>query len=440
VTGITTTGVVAGDLLWVQSSSGRQFSIIASVDSGTQVTCDDAFSNTESGRTWAIGGKRATLENASSRLILQSTNGKTDWIVELEETGSPYTIDTSLAIGVAMTLRGNVGAVEIRQTSNTSAIILQAGTSVVPWLRKIKVTNSNPTKTLARGVHKSNSVDGGFNLEDCILGDPVYQLLHGAMAENTGGPLGLRLVRCLITNCTSHGISNASQLTVVLRSSVVNNGGHGITNVSGANSMIISSTVVSGNALDGINLATISACQVDNSIIVNNAGDGIELASMPSMVIYGNIIAGNGGFGIRGGFDTNAFKRIFDFNIFSFPTNSSGSSSVMTGGSNDITLTVDPFIWSKRLTAVSWTSATKRLNKVGGFANVHVDQLVNVTGGTGVTPGMYEIASVDSANQITLVASIAASDTADVTTSPDFNLNNIAGGGADLRAATVVLP
>jgi uncharacterized protein YgiM (DUF1202 family) len=48
VTGITTTGVQAGDLLWVQSSSGRQFSVIASVDSGTQVTCDDTFANTES--------------------------------------------------------------------------------------------------------------------------------------------------------------------------------------------------------------------------------------------------------------------------------------------------------------------------------------------------------------------------------------------------------
>jgi len=60
VTGINTTGVTSGDLLWVQSSSGRQFSIIASVDSGTQVTCDDTFANTEGSRTWAIGGKRST--------------------------------------------------------------------------------------------------------------------------------------------------------------------------------------------------------------------------------------------------------------------------------------------------------------------------------------------------------------------------------------------
>ncbi len=72
VTGITTTGVTAGDLLWVQASSGRQFSIIATVDSSTQVTCDDVFANTESGRTWAIGGKRATFDDASSRRIFNS--------------------------------------------------------------------------------------------------------------------------------------------------------------------------------------------------------------------------------------------------------------------------------------------------------------------------------------------------------------------------------
>ena len=62
VTGIDTTGVSVGDLLWVQSSSDRQFSIIASVDSSTQVTCDDVFANTESLRTWAVGGKRATFD------------------------------------------------------------------------------------------------------------------------------------------------------------------------------------------------------------------------------------------------------------------------------------------------------------------------------------------------------------------------------------------
>lgn len=69
VTGIDTTNVIAGDLLWVQSSSGRQFSIIQSITSSSEVVCDEVFDVTESGRTWAIGGRRATFEDASSRRL-----------------------------------------------------------------------------------------------------------------------------------------------------------------------------------------------------------------------------------------------------------------------------------------------------------------------------------------------------------------------------------
>ena len=74
VTGISTTGVSAGDLLWVLSSTGRQFNLIASVDSSTQVTCDNNFDVTETGRTWACGGKRATLDDSSSRRLLGHLN------------------------------------------------------------------------------------------------------------------------------------------------------------------------------------------------------------------------------------------------------------------------------------------------------------------------------------------------------------------------------
>lgn len=73
VTGIDTTGVLPGHLLWVQASSGRQFSVIQSVVSSTEVLCDNTFGVTETGRTWAIGGKRATLEDASSRNLFGNT-------------------------------------------------------------------------------------------------------------------------------------------------------------------------------------------------------------------------------------------------------------------------------------------------------------------------------------------------------------------------------
>jgi len=74
VTGIDTTGVRAGDLLWVQSSTGRQFNVIQSVLNQTSVACDNNFDVAESGRTWAIGGKRATLDNSDSRRLIGHLN------------------------------------------------------------------------------------------------------------------------------------------------------------------------------------------------------------------------------------------------------------------------------------------------------------------------------------------------------------------------------
>ena len=58
-------GISAGDLLFCDTTSGRKFSIVASVDtlSGT-ITTDDAW-GTESGVTWAVGGKRQQLFNAN---------------------------------------------------------------------------------------------------------------------------------------------------------------------------------------------------------------------------------------------------------------------------------------------------------------------------------------------------------------------------------------
>ena len=94
VTGINTTGVAAGDLLWVQSSTGRQFSIIASVDSSTQVTCDDNFDVTESSRTWAIGGKRATLANAEQLFnTTYNTMSEKEVVLETDQTLSEFSLN-----------------------------------------------------------------------------------------------------------------------------------------------------------------------------------------------------------------------------------------------------------------------------------------------------------------------------------------------------------
>ena len=437
VTGIDTTGVAAGDLLWVESTSGRQFSIIASVDSGTQVTCDDVFANTEASRTWAIGGKRATFDETNSRTIFNgTTGGKSDWIIETETNQS---LTTAIDIGVSgMEVRGASGAIRvINQTANTYCF---GNRSTYQVLSNLKFTNSNGTKTAANGVVSGTGGSPAYFI-DCILGDATNQLLHG-ITHTSGGAAGGNFLRCEIAHCTGDGIRMFANAHYNLKyCNIHSNGDNGLSLPIGTTgpSLAVDSCVFHSNADAGIELRGVTSslsCNVKDSIFYFNGGSGLHCTSTSTgLKVIANVFVSNGVYGINNVQGSSVYA---DYNAFFNDT--AGPRNGVSAGPNDITLTADPFTWSKSLTAVSWTFATKRLNKTGGFAGVHVGQSVNVTGGTGVTPGLYAIASVDSDDQITLVASIAGADTADVTTEPVFNINNHANGGAVLRAATVVLP
>lgn len=159
VTGITTTGVTAGDLLWVQSSSGRQFSIIASVDSSTQVTCDDNFDVTETGRTWAIGGKRATIDNSDSRLLLTTDGSSKGLTVELENTGTDYYVTASIILNV-ITITGDAqNRTVVNSTFNGYLFGASAGTA---YVKNLHLKCSATTKTSTIGIchtHHNGSHD-----------------------------------------------------------------------------------------------------------------------------------------------------------------------------------------------------------------------------------------------------------------------------------------
>ena len=240
VTGINTAGVSSGDLLWVQSSSGRQFSIITTVDSGSQVTCDDNFDNTESGRTWAIGGKRATFDNADSRRLLINDTG--NWTIGTEtdqsltsNIGSPVNAATIAGIGGRRTISctGNFaaftqGAGASRQfrnlkflgsTGNTVAAIYGGWTKVVDcqfgedggsnnFLQGINnssvASNSSVFRSLFFGQGSTSGIalykqgGGGANAPqayDCFIKD----FGTGIGGVYNGG--NANVARCIIANC-----------------------------------------------------------------------------------------------------------------------------------------------------------------------------------------------------------------------------------------------
>ncbi len=166
VTGINTTGVSSGDLLWVQSSSGRQFSIITTVDSGAQVTCDDNFDVTETGRTWAIGGKRATLEN--SQTLWENGKQIPRSILELEtdQATSSYVLSY---VGIGHTIRSSVKGTK-RVISIGGALFVRGGSWRCEDIH-FKSTSGGKLGQADTGVQNS-----AFVLYDCIVGDSTNPL------------------------------------------------------------------------------------------------------------------------------------------------------------------------------------------------------------------------------------------------------------------------
>jgi hypothetical protein len=299
VTGINTTGVAAGDLLWVQSSTGRQFSIIASVDSGTQVTCDNNFDVTESSRTWAIGGKRATLDNADSRNMFRYF--KQGWIVELEtdqSISSPLIWEQNWSAGYpASILRGDNNQVRtINQTNDTYHFGDNsgfAGQNVVARIENIKFTNSASVKTSASSVFfwwYSNQATF-LSFVDCIFGDstnPIYSFHQGQGAKLQG-----MMHNCLIDSTISDAIpAVGTQDNFILDSCVFKDCNSGITQKT--TSVAASIPFVKNCLFTGITNKAIETQSAPNQgsqqkiygCVFYNCGTGIEVRAARPLFIH----------------------------------------------------------------------------------------------------------------------------------------------------------
>ena len=353
VTGINTTGVSSGDLLWVQSSSGRQFSIITTVDSGTQVTCDDNFDVTETGRTWAIGGKRATLDNTDSRQLFTS-DIPFGSIVEIEYTGTHYTFGSLIQLRVVGTgeldefvtykgtgsqrprIQGVVGNSEaIRAFGNRflnlefenrattgqpflgngnhiyvdSCKFIDSGTSTngtggflyIPYSYNSIVTNCEfigKSGTFSNcAVKQYNTVGwyGTWNIINCTF----RNFLNGVQAEKGSG--------ITVSNCLFYDSQNGVNLY-----STTARGGHCVTGCVFHN--------LSGDGVKFDSGYSIKASSVNNSVFSNISGNAISASS-----VWGQSDSAY--------FNHNAFYNITGSNY-----------SNLTAGANDIALSADPFV------------------------------------------------------------------------------------------------
>jgi hypothetical protein len=312
VTGIDTTGVSAGDLLWVESSSGRQFSIIASVDSSSQVTCDDTFANTESSRNWAIGGKRATWDNSNSVKIF-TADAKSNWDI-VTETDQTITQQITLCNG-CVSIRGvtNGALPVIEQTSNNTLFYNSQNQNVV--FHSLNFKYSHPTKDKI-GVYFGY---GGMVFVNVVANDPNKNWSTFA-ARACCNSVNIRLYSCIIGNCTSDGVSASQGGGWFINSIFHDNGRYG---------------------------AYANSCICTGSIFVNNSSHGLYITGN-SNLIANNMFISNGGYGLAfvlysqgsvGGVASNYF-----YNNTSGKTNNSAVGWDKLESYSDTDLTSDPFV------------------------------------------------------------------------------------------------
>ena len=354
VTGITTTGVSAGDLLWVQTASGRQFSIIASVDSGTQVTCDDTFV-LGSGQTWAIGGKRATWDNSDSRLLF-TANAKAGFIIETET-------DQTLTSSITYSTNGNnsSGFIHIRGASTaTHPVILQTASSghfqgvnnvSAGWsFTNLKFTNSGTTTSNTVAI--SFRSDNRHIVTNCIFGDAT-NTLYGALSIYTGGGAHFVVADCEFQYLVRGPYSNtgiAATRDATYTNCISHDNGDFGFNVCSGESLI--NCIAYDNTGPGFLLESVSSTTAGsalaNCIAYNNTGDGIQIESIHgSTTIKNCILVSNGGYGIEkdtASADVTLTYNYFDNNAFYGNTSGEVSANITTLGPNGhTTLTADPF-------------------------------------------------------------------------------------------------
>lgn len=286
VTGITTAGVTAGDLLWVQTSSGRQFSVIASVDSGTQVTCDDALS-VGLGQTWAIGGKRATFDNADSRVLFSS-----DCEHHVIVTETDQTLTSELDIDQHVKIHGSGGMRTINQTVDAACF----GNTVEKHLTvsQLKFTNSlSGTKTSSFGI---GGYRGDVLATNCVFGDSTNQLYRGI--KRTDGRNNFHYFNCVFQHCIDYGSTQNDAVSMGTYTGCIfhSNGGAGL--IARHTRCLVTNCVFANNGGIGFDNGytwNSYVTNITNCIFYQNGSHGLKAAGALKCVIATNVFYGNTG-------------------------------------------------------------------------------------------------------------------------------------------------
>ncbi len=314
------------DVLWLNGNAGDRHlftisSFTGGVSSCTAVVVDQAFDNTVSGTSWAVGGERKTLDNLSNEDWNDMESG---WVFELTD-DAQHDIATAFtfpaggdATSGKMTLRASSAAASRPVLNGTGAGTVHV--VAVSEISNVRIEGIEFTKTSSgtgRGVMIDASMDSmsisdckfsGANFTNAFIADNntgttiVIEDSEFGPASALGNAINTNNGEWLIRNCSFHDL-NATGINhfaggsgvVVVQNSLF----YDCVNAIDVSSMIDgagqSTTHISGciffNNTNGIDAnATTSAGAhifVHDCVFSNNSAYGIDTSATSANAIFG---------------------------------------------------------------------------------------------------------------------------------------------------------
>jgi len=267
------------------------------------VTVEQAFSATVGPFSWAIGGIRATIGSASSRLLFDNNTGNGDampgWTMQMQsghtETTGRIDIYRDATAG-AIQLKGDPLAVVMpvltcNESGNPFFVLRAAGQRLMDFAAK----NNQAANTCRFAVCQAVNV-----LRGIVCADAAEPFQKFAEIQVTGTVIN----GCDIGFLTDYGIYAQQPGVSIIGNFIHDCGSFGV-KFDDPLSMNLSSNVIANNAGDGVIVVTNSSSnrsiEIIQNTIDNNGGDGIDLSSglVAKANVVTNLITNNGGYGIR---------------------------------------------------------------------------------------------------------------------------------------------
>lgn len=331
------------------------------------VTVAEALTISLSGKSWAIGGVRATVGGAVSALLFDNNSASGDampgWAVEMQS-GHTETLSATLSTGRRIgdttsgmiTLRGT-GATRPVLTWSANVNLMSVGGM---WRYEyFKVQCSNGTKTSAVAFDTRYNFTGSAltNIavfKDIIFGDATNKIL--GLWTRTGGMVPvLILIDCELHHTSGIGIARDFMCGLTLINCWVHDCGltaaiQGPDASANTRGITLIDCLIENNTGIGVDLSASlsngpSMVLIKNCTIHGNTSDGIKMSAQASnqvgAIIVGNNITKNGGWGINGLAVGDRLMGVEDYNNFGNASdstnNTSGTVTGSTIGAHDLT-------------------------------------------------------------------------------------------------------